>query len=196
MLRQPPPLDKPLSVVCEGDVVRLLDDDTLVAEGRPVQFQLDVPPLPTWAEAETAVSRYPPAKPHPLPTCFGCGDARYEGDGLRIFSGFVENRDIVAATWLPHPSFADDNGFVKPEFIWTALDCPGGWSILNQVGFKPILLGKFATRLVQPVAVGERYMVMGWWVETDGRKHVAGTAVYTANGNLCAIGKATWIVLR
>jgi hypothetical protein len=37
---------------------------------------------------------------------------------------------------------------------------------------------------------------VGWLVGANGRKFEAGTAVYTASGELCAVGKATWIALR
>jgi hypothetical protein len=197
MLRQPSPLDKPLAVAYEGDAVRLLDGETLVAEGRPSQWHLAVPPPPTLAEAETAAAHYFTPEQHLLPTCFVCGPGRSEKDGLRIFASPVNGRHLVAAPWLPYESLAgEEGGVVKPEFVWAALDCPGGLAVIQHIGFKPIVLGKLATHLERPVVVGESYVVMGWMMRADGRKFEAGTAVYTASGELCAVGKATWIVLR
>jgi hypothetical protein len=196
MLRQPPPLNKPLAVAHEEDVVRLLDGETLVAEGRPAHWQLDVPEPPTLAEAETAATHYYTPEQHPLHTCFVCGPSRSEGDGMRIFASPVNGRDLVAAPWLPHESLAGANGLVKPEFMWAALDCPGGLAVIQHHKLPLILLGKLAVRLQRPVAVGELCMVVGWLVGANGRKFEAGTAVYTASGELCAVGKATWIALR
>ena len=31
---------------------------------------------------------------------------------------------MVATTWTPTPDTADDDGLVRPEFIWAVLDCP------------------------------------------------------------------------
>lgn len=48
MLRQPPPLDTPLSADQDDDgTVRLLDGKTLVAIGRPAELSLQIPSLPT-----------------------------------------------------------------------------------------------------------------------------------------------------
>jgi hypothetical protein len=196
MLRQPPPLDKPLTVAYEGDAVRLLDGETLIAEGRPSQWQLEMPAPPTLAEAETAAAHYFTPEQHLLPTCFVCGPARGEEDGLRIFASPVNGRDLVAAPWQPYASLADADGVVKPEFVWAALDCPGGLAVIAHIGFRPIVLGKLAAHLERPVLVGERYVVMCWMMGADGRKFEAGTAVYTDCGELCAVAKATWITLR
>jgi hypothetical protein len=196
ILRQPPPLVKPLTILYEGEIVRLLDGETLVAEGYPCQWQLDVPAPPTLAEAETAAAHYFTPEQHLLPTCFVCGPARNEGDGLRIFASPVNGRDLVAAPWQPDASLAGANRLVKPEFLWAALDCPGGLAVVKHIGFRPIVLGKLAAHLERSVLVGERYVVMGWMMKADGRKFEAGTAVFTASGDLCALGKATWITLR
>lgn len=196
MLRQPPPLDKPLTLACEGDAVRLLDGEMVVAVGQPSSWQLDIPAPPTLAVAVTAAAYYFSPEQHLLPTCFVCGPARHQGDGLRIFASPVNGRDLVAAPWLPDESLAGEGGVVRPEFVWAALDCPGGLAVIQHIGFKPIVLGKLAAHLTRPVLAGESYVVMGWMMGQDGRKFAAGTAVYSASGELCAAGKATWIRLR
>jgi len=57
-LRLPPPLDLPLSVERDGDGVRLLDGDALVAEARPAPVQLSVPAAVSLDVAEASrVSR-------------------------------------------------------------------------------------------------------------------------------------------
>ena len=36
----------------------------------------------------------------------------------------------------------------------------------------------------------------GWRIGVDGRKLYSGTALYTEQGRLCALGHCTWIVLK
>lgn len=197
VLRQPAPLDKPLDVVYEDvDVVRLLDGETLVAVGRPIEWSLQIPPLPTIAEAAAASAAYAGFEYHPLPTCFVCGNERHEGDGMQLFAGKVEGRNLVAAPWIPHEAFADPDGLIQPEFLWSVLDCPGGWAIFHHVGPEAMVLGTLSGRISLPVRAGQPYLVMGWWIRSDGRKHEAGSAVFTESGILCAAGHATWIALR
>ena len=86
-LRTPPPLERPLEVVRDGERVQLRDGDTLVAEGGPAELLLDVPeavPRDEVAAAEAAGREHWTAK-HPFPTCVVCGPARGAGDGMRIF---------------------------------------------------------------------------------------------------------------
>jgi hypothetical protein len=42
-------------------------------------------------------------------------------------------------------------------------------------------------------AAGERCVVVGRALASDGRKHGAATALYTDAGELLAVGEATWI---
>ena len=53
-LRLPPPLDRPLAVVPDGDGVRLLDGDALVAEARPASLDVDAPAPVSLEVAELA----------------------------------------------------------------------------------------------------------------------------------------------
>jgi hypothetical protein len=40
---------------------------------------------------------------------------------------------------------------------------------------------------------GERCVVIGWSLGDEGRKHYAGTALFTGDGELLARAKSTWI---
>jgi hypothetical protein len=101
-LHRPPPLDRALAVQRDAEGVAVLDDGQLVASGRRTRLRIDIPELPTWAEAEAA-AQAPAATAfhgeHPFPTCFTCGPARAEGDGLRLFPGPVAGRDLWALPW-------------------------------------------------------------------------------------------------
>jgi hypothetical protein len=45
------------------------------------------------------------------------------------------------------------------------------------------------------VHVDEPCVVTGWKISVDGRKYRAGTALFDEDGELCAVGLATWIEL-
>ncbi len=132
-LRAPPPLDKQLDVVATDDGLwELRDGATVVATGRPASLELARLEKASFDEA-CAAELLTPVKPHehPLPTCFVCGPARAQGDGLRIFAGPLVRQSrnasaVLAATWTPDPTLTADDGFVAPEFLWSALDCPTG----------------------------------------------------------------------
>lgn len=195
-LRRPPPLDTPLEVVRADGVITLREGDSLIAEAAAASVEIE-PPLPvTFAEAEAASRNYEGFRQHNFQTCFVCGPRRPAGDGLRIFPNWVESRDVVAAPWVPEPSLAGEDGAVRPEFVWAALDCPGAWAFLAEAGDgRPIVLGRFAAEIVAPVVAGERYVVTGWRLGVDGRKMYAGTALHTADGEPRAVARATWIRL-
>ncbi len=44
--------------------------------------------------------------------------------------------------------------------------------------------------------IGEQYVVIGWKIGGEGRKLWSGSAVFDEDGNPCAMGSATWIVLK
>jgi len=181
-LRLPPPLGRPL----EFDGEQLLDGGDVVAVVRRADIPLELPAPVTFAEAEDAQS---PDLDSPFPHCFVCGHARAPGDGLRIFAGRVDGRDLVAAPWTPR------EGEIGPEFVWAALDCPGAYAT-GAMGRGAIVLGRLGARVDRIPHPGERCVVVGWPLGTAGRKHYAGTALYTAEGELLGIARATWIEPR
>jgi hypothetical protein len=46
------------------------------------------------------------------------------------------------------------------------------------------LLGRFSARQTGPVKTGEPHVVVGWHLADDGRKLLAGSALFTAAGQL------------
>jgi len=191
-LRRPPPLDRPLDVQrLDGGSVAVLDGDTLVAEGAPASVEIEVPEPVTFEEAVTAAKSYLGFRHHPFPTCFVCGPKRAEGDGLRIFPGWVADRNIVAAPWTPDASVADEDGQVRPEIVWAALDCPSGFAVITPETVA--VLGRLAVKLVAPVQPGKRYAAIGWPLGEEGRKMYSGTALFGEGGDLRAFARATWV---
>ncbi len=191
-LRAPPPLDTRLAVLETDGGVDVRHGETLVMSARG-RGEIDAPDIapPTLSEAAAAARHFRGEDDHLLPTCFVCGPARAPGDGLRIFTDFVDGRDMVAAPWTPTPDLAGDDGLVRDEFLWAALDCPGAFG----VNVEPILLGRIAARIVARPAPGDQVIAAGWAMGSDGRKHFAGTALFAADGGLLAHAEATWIQL-
>jgi hypothetical protein len=59
----------------------------------------------------------------------------------------------------------------------------------------PYVLGRLAARVDAPVRVGDPYVVVGWRIAVEGRKLLAGSALYEANGGPVAVARATWVQL-
>jgi len=201
-LRRPPPLDTALSVDADGDHVHVFDGDVLVAEGvtAPGDLGVDVPDPVGIGDADRAAAQSPlHAHPedHPFPTCFVCGPQRAEGDGLHVLVGPVAGRDVAADAWTPGADLAGADGAVRPEFVWAALDCSGGvgsW-LLEPFEGNPFVLGRLAVRIPGVVRAREPHAVVGWRIGRDGRKQTAGSAIFTAEGELAGLARATWIQL-
>jgi hypothetical protein len=179
-LKHPPPVGVDLDLV--GNELR--QDDVVIAEARRITEPLDAPEPVSLEQADAASKRYPGLEHHAYPTCFTCGPKR--DDGLGIFPGPVEGRDgVVAAPWTPTEA--------RPEIIWAALDCPGGWAV-DDFQREGVLLGRMAAAIHELPEVGTPQVVMGWRIGEDGRKRFAGSALFTRDGELLAAARSTWIV--
>jgi hypothetical protein len=182
-LRLPPPLDEVLRLDDEG---RVWDDHALIAEARASVVGLTPPDAVSWGHAAAAEI---PDLDSPFLHCFVCGAGREDGDGLRIFAGPVAGRDVFAATW----TVRDDT--VGPEFVWAALDCPGAYAT-GVPGRGTVVLGRLTARVDRVPQPGERCVVVGWHIDSEGRKHGAGTALFTDAGELLGLAKALWVEPR
>ena len=172
----------------------LLDGENALALARPADVDLEMPAPVAAEDAAAAARSYSGFLRHLIPGCFVCGPERREGDGLRIFSGFVPDRDLVAAPWIPDASLTGPDGCVAPEFVWSAVDCPSIWSLIHRAppdSPERVVTARLALRPVAPIRVGEPCVVTGWAVGGDGRFHVAGAAVHSAEGRLLAAARHT-----
>jgi hypothetical protein len=185
--------------VHDGERVELRDGDALVAEGGPTELLMDVPePLPRdeVAEAEEAGREVWTAK-HPFPSCVVCGPERDRGDGMRIFPAELPGRDgLYGACWTPGEEDGDGDGWVRPELVWAALDCPTSAPVANFGEGPAMVLATLAARLGCPVRVGEPHTILSWGLEVDGRKRRAAAALYDSDGILTCASRALWIELR
>ena len=194
-LLKPPPLDTPLGVEELADgTVRVLGVDGPVGEARAATLELQPPPRPAYLEAVEASRDYAGFRTHRFPGCFVCGTQRARGDGLRIFAGALPERRLVAAPWVPDASLEGGDGKVRPEFMSAALDCPGYYAVAGED--QMMLLAEFTAHVDRLVHVGEACTVIGWALESSGRKHAAGTALFDGKGELCGRARALWIEPR
>jgi hypothetical protein len=201
-LRRPPPVGTALEIVAGGgQFVSLGHGPVLIAEAVAGGPGEPVPAPPSLADAQEAGAasrlRAHPDE-HPFPGCFVCGPDRGPGDGLGILVGPVAGRDLAADVWVPDASLAGPGGKVAPEFVWAALDCSGGVGAIGNdpPDGPPWVLGRYAARTAAPVLAGEPHVVVGWRMSREGRKLLAGSAVFTLAGQLAGLARATWIQLR
>jgi hypothetical protein len=192
-LKAPPPLNTELRLETTTDEARLFRDATLIAEGRRSSLDLKLPEAPTLEQAQQATPSFLGYKAHPFPGCFVCGTARKPHDGLRIFPGAVDGTATIAAPWTPDASLADESGMVKPEFLWSALDCTGGFAAFPLPEGIALVLGELCVSVVGPARAGDPCVMAGWPLGVDGRKRFVGSAVYSAEGRTIALARAVWI---
>jgi hypothetical protein len=184
-LRMPPPLDVAMAVEREGDIVRILDAEELVAEARPGVLDLEAPAAPDYAEAKRLSDARGDDPDHPFPGCFVCGP---RGDGLRLRPAPLGDGRVVAP-WLVEPDLAGE------RFAWAALDCPGGWAVQPDASRGITVLGRLTATVYSEPEPGDECVVVGWPLgEPDGRKRHAGTALFR-DGTLLALGRAVWFTM-
>lgn len=199
-LRRPPPLDTPMPVT--GRTAHL--DGEVVAAAEVADEELEpVEEVPT-AEAAAARTTYAGLTSHPFPSCFACGTAREEGDGLRIFPGRVsddsEGRARVASTWTPHPSVAGElqaygSRVARASLAatWASLDCVGGWA--GGLTERPMVLGRMTARVDTLPVVGEPHVVVGGARGSEGRKTYTAATLHDADGRVVALAEHVWIAV-
>jgi hypothetical protein len=199
-LRVPPPLERELTIERSDGSVVARDGETVVAEGRSTELDLEPPEAIGIEDAEAANARgleFMQEVGHPFPTCFVCGPEREPGDGFRVFVSRLPGReDLYGASWTPDPELAGANGMVLPEIVWAALDCPSSGPGVNWGKGPPCVLAWMAAALDAPVRAGEPHALLAWPVEIDGRKRHTGVALYDADGRVLARARALWIELK
>jgi len=200
-LKAPPPIGTALVLEETGTGARLMDGESVIAEGRRGPLALEVPACPSLSDAERASTRYLGFAEHNFPTCFVCGPKRSVGDGLRIFPGALDADaagvpGMLAATWTPDASIADAAGAIRPEFVWAALDCPGAFTRYPLPPGVALVLGELAVAQRAPLRAGDRCILTAWSLGDEGRRRVAGTALHRADGPLVACARAVWVAVE
>lgn len=197
-LMVPPPLDQPLQIASDGDSKYLQMADTQVASATPCSLDAGkVPAAPSLQQAGAARARYDGFNLHSYPHCFVCGPDREPHDGLCLFTGSIEDSDMVGCDWQPQADLLDSDRRVKTEFVWAALDCPGFFALKEQLGGdKMFLLGQLAVEILRPVPGDQPLVVYAWKERVDGRKYFSGSAIATAEGEVLAHSEQVWVELK
>jgi hypothetical protein len=58
------------------------------------------------------------------------------------------------------------------------------------------MLGRITGEIKHRAQAGEEYMVTGWCINVEGKKHFAGTAMFDRDNNLLAAARSVWIGTR
>ena len=193
-LHAPVPLDTPIfyqgsdrrgHATAGGDLVAAVAQPGLIFE----------PPDPVSpADGAAAHLRFAGHHGHPFPTCFACGVSR-PGDGLGLMPGPLPDRPgSVACVWTPDPVLADADGCVRAEFVWSALDCPGGWTC--DLVSEPRVLASMTARIVEPPQAGRTYVITAKLMQAAGRRVASATALYGADGEgPLACATTVWLAI-
>ncbi|MEU0094226.1 hypothetical protein [Kribbella sp. NPDC006257] len=189
----PPPLDTTLSLTTTPETAVLADGGTLVASATAVDAGVlaDAAIDPVSAdEARAAESSYRGLSNHPFPGCFVCGPENAEG--LQLRPGPIGD-DRTACTWTPAADLAAADGLVDPVYLWSALDCPGGWSI--DLDGRPSVLGQMTACVDARPTPGDPCVIIGRLLSEDGRKTHTATTLYDPDGRVLARAHHTWILV-
>jgi hypothetical protein len=186
-LRSPVPLDQELELgPDEEGTLQLRQGEKPIAEARPIAaVDLAVPAAVTPEEAHRAAANYRGLDDGLFCECFVCGRAR--ADSFEVFAGRVEDRDLVATPWTPPAWSAGDDGAVRPEFTWAALDCPTYFACHLEGELTLSMLVRQRTELRAPIPAEQEHVISAWPIERDGRKRLAGAAVLSAAGETLAV---------
>lgn len=200
-LRRPVPLAQPLDVGRTGDDIVVESGGTVVALARPVpsvDFAVPGQGAVSVSEARVAAADSLCQRTPPVPGCFVCGPTRATGDGLRIFAGRVQRRELWAAPWTPDASLDRGDGRVAAAFVWAALDCPSGFAAVEHAfpDTPPVaVLGQMTATIASLPTVGSSCVVVAWPLGRDGRKLAAGSAVLSNAGQVLAAARTVWLTV-
>lgn len=201
ILRARAPLDVELDVRISDGMVLMTDaQGGLIGKGEPAaRATLPTPPAPPSIEAARAAgARCIGLQQRVHPTCFSCGPQRAEGEGLRVFVGQIESAPTghAAGVWAPAAVFCDADGLATVEVVWAALDCPGYFAWVEKEGRHGALLGTMTGEILRRPRAGEECIVVAWPLLREGRKELAGVALFSAAGELMARAQQVWIVMQ
>ena len=164
------------------------DDDALIHRDGELVMSASLGPLhvaprsPIARDAIDAAMERPMAWEPPYPKCIGCG---HEVDGLGVRIRPLGDGSHVVAVWTPAPQWADQNGVIPREFIWTAFDCVTAYVLFVDPPEKSgggAVTGNIAAEFFGDVRVGETYAFQAWRERDDDRSIICGGALYGPAG--------------
>jgi hypothetical protein len=193
-LRKPPTLDKTMTVREGARGLSLFDGETVVANGRAGTLEMEIPPVPSEQQLLDAQAGFLEARAdYGFTTCFVCGPDRAHGDGMRIFPARIAGQEIVGGHWTPGSDLAGEDGVVDTRVVWAALDCPTFFGASLRGSPKQSVLGRMTAQIHRPIHAEQTYTIIGWPIDRNGRRTTGGSAVFTADGDLCAESMGVWL---
>lgn len=106
---------------------------------------------------------------------------------------------MVAALWHPLPSVWQADHTVASEFLWAALDCPAIWGHLLHGAAEPddrAVSGWLALHQLEAVRGDATSIAVGWPIERQGRKIIAGAAIFSESGQLLVEARQIMILTQ
>jgi hypothetical protein len=199
MLRGAVPLGTSVKIApADAGAVSIVDPEgKVVGSAKPIDpSSLPTPLAPVSLDvARQAASASPFGRKSLHPGCFCCSLERAADKGQRAYVGQVDGAapGVCAGVWTPDAAFADADGTVGEEYVWTAMDCPGSMAWGYKIGDTIGLLGSMSGELIRRPRAGQQHVMMTWALEAEGRKHYSGVALYTGEGELLMRGHQVWI---
>lgn len=184
-LRRPPPLGTVLTVEQGPDVLAVFDPARRIVATATSRAD-DIPPVSPPAPSELSAAAAPVHGTHHYPSCYVCGPQR--PDGLRIAPVRLAGGRTAAVFAPPAATGAD-----LAVTVWAALDCPGGWTVIEPG--PPWVLGRLAVAVDRLPGTGEPCLLAGQALRRQGRKALVRTTLYGADRAVLARSEATWIAL-
>ncbi len=189
----PPPLDTDIQIISEDSGIGAYVEGAKIGQAAPAYVDINLPKIPTREAIKKARQIYlDDADNHPLDVCFVCGPKRQPDDGLCLFTGPIENSTVNADFWSPNADHADEDGLVRPEILWAALDCPTFFALRNG-NTKFCLLGSLTAEVYRRPKSKEELIIMAWARGVDGRKLFGDCAIVDEKGEIIAASNAVWI---
>jgi hypothetical protein len=181
-----------LTVDGDADFAILRAAGLVIADAKPGKLLHDPVPTLDVERAMSARAAYPGLNDHPFDHCFVCGPLRAYGDGMKLCPGPVGD-GMTACVWTPDESLADpsDPALVGYEFVWSAMDCPGGWT--SDLTARPLVLGRMTALVERVPAIGRPVVVVGKLLDTDGRKSFTAVTAYEPDGEIIGHAEQVWI---
>jgi hypothetical protein len=187
-LHLPIPLETPLEYRISGARGYVAVDGQLAATVSAANRAVPAIQAVSAADAVIAQARAD-RRGHPFPTCFACGTDR--PDGLRLLPGPAPGRaGTTACAWSPDPAVCGGDGRVVAEIVWSALDCPGGWTC-DLVRESRVLTSMTAVVAALPHERGS-YVIGGQLLGIRGRTATTATAIFSEEGTVLARALAGW----
>jgi len=206
-LRRPVPVDEALELRVERDADERAGDNAerpvaraFDTAGELVAEAVQAPPLTPWdaphvplEAAHRARKRFAAPPDGFFDQCFVCGHSR--ADGFHVQAGPVDGTDLVASPFTAPAWTAGEDGAVRPEFVWAALDCPGYFA-LHHADLTRAFLVRMQSEVIAPLRAGVEYVVLARPLAREGRKGSAATAILDPAGEVLAQSEQLLVVPR